>query len=473
RVGLYWTGGMTAPLSGGEIILRLLFLVVLVGLNAFFVMVEYAIVVSRRARIDQMTVSGSPGAKTVQGWLSDPKQRERLIAASQLGVTIVSLALGDQGERTFDLILSPLFANAQVGQVLGGLIHALPLVLSLLIISSIHVVMGEQVPKVAALRNPESTIVRLSLPMRLFVGAAAPLVWLLDRTANDVLRLLGLGSAASHSLLYTVDDLRQIMRESEETGVIAEQEHDMLAAVFDFRDIVTRQVMVPRTEIIMVEADAPITALLEQTIRLPHTKIPVYEGDFDHVIGVVYTKELVKMLAEGNLDREREVRTLMRDVLLVPETLPVEHLLSRMRARHQQMAIVLDEFGGTAGMVTLEDILEEIVGDLRDEFENAEPPPIQHLQGGLTSVEGLMQIAEFNEQFDTHIVDENYDTIGGFIMGQLGRIPVVGDSVTIDGTTLQVEAMDNLRIDRVTVVPAKPAPAAPDENAPITAGQDR
>jgi CBS domain containing-hemolysin-like protein len=446
---------MIEPISGGEILARLLFLGILIGLNAFFVMIEFSLVVSRRSRIDHLSASGSRGAKIVQRWLSDPKQRERLIAASQLGVTIVSLALGDQGERTFDVIITPMFNGLPLSPALAGVIRGLPLLLSLIIVSSVHVVMGEQVPKVAALRNAEKVISTLSLPMRLFTVVAAPLIWLLDRAATLVLRLIGLEGSDAHAVLYTVEDLKQIMRESEEGGVLAEQEREMITAVIDFRDIVTRQVMVPRTEVAMVEADAPISNLLEQAIQTPHTKFPVYEADPDHVVGVVFTKELVKLLAEGNFDRSRKIRTMMRDVLFVPDSLGVEHLLARFRAKHQQLAIVLDEFGGTAGIVTVEDILEEIVGDLRDEFESQIPPPIQRLKNGESSIEGLMQITEFNDQFATHIVDENYDTMGGFIMGQLERIPVVGDTITTNDLTLKVAAMDNLRVERITVIPVQ------------------
>lgn len=445
-------------MTPAQIIAQLLLLVALIGLNAFFVMVEFAAVASRRSRIDQMVATGSRGAQVMQRWLSDSKSRDRLIAASQLGVTMVSLALGDLGERTFTLLLSPVFDNAQVPDALVGILRALPLTLSLIIVSSFHVVFGEQVPKVVALRAPEQAAALLSLPMRVFEWITSPLVWLLDRAASRVVRLLGFEASGAHSVLYSVEELKQIVRESEESGVLAEQEREMLNAVFDIRDLVTRQVMIPRTEIKMIDADEPFEALVKLAVESPHTKIPVYESDADHVIGVVYIKELVKVLA--NPSEHSTIRSLTREVLLVPGALPVENLLARFRSRHQQIAIVLDEFGGTAGLVTLEDIIEEIVGDLADQFETGEVPEMQRLKDGSALIDGLMLITEVNGEFKLHIVDENYDTIGGHIMGRLERIPDVGDTITEGGILLRVEAMNGMRIERISVLPvivAKPS----------------
>ncbi len=441
--------------SPGQIIAQLLFLIVLISLNAFFVVIEFSAVASRRSRIDQMAAEGSRGARVVQRWLGDGHSRDRLIAASQLGVTVVSLALGDQGERTFELLLRPLFAQVEPSGALSGAIRALPLTLSLIIISSFHVIFGEQVPKVAALRAPEQAATLLSLPMRAFEWVTTPLVWLLDRAASLVLRVIGLEAAGAHSVLYSVEELKQIVRESEESGVLAEQEREMLDAVFDIRDLVTRQVMIPRTEMKMIDADEKLDGLIKLAVDSPHTKFPVYETDADHVIGVVYVKDLVRIISSPIPREQRTVRSLTREVLLVPGSLPVENLLARVRSRRQQIAIVLDEFGGTAGLVTLEDIIEEIVGDLADQFETGEVPEVQRLKDGTALLDGLMLIAEINSEFNLHIVDENYDTLGGYIMGRLERIPEVGDSIPVDGAALRVEAMDGMRIERVSLLPTR------------------
>lgn len=447
-----------AAVSAGQIAGQLLVVVVLIALNAFFVVIEFSTIVSRRSRIDQMVAEGSSGAKILQRWLSDPKGRDRLVAAAQLGVTIVSLALGNQGEATFELILGTAFEGVKLPPELSGILQALPLIVSLVLVSSFHVIFGEQVPKVAALRNPERIAALFAPPMHVFEVVTGPLVWLLDRAATAVLKLFGLDASGAHTSIYTVEEIKQIVRESEEGGVLGMAESEMLNAVFDIRALMTRQVMIPRTEIKLIEVDARFEELIKLSLESPHTKFPAYEADPDHIIGVVYVKDLIKALT--NPREQRTIRSLVREVLLVPENLPVEHLLARFRSKRQQIAIVLDEFGGTAGLVTLEDIIEEIVGDMADQFDVTARPEVQRLKDGTISVSGLMNRIEFNETFNLHLVDENYDTLGGYIMGHLERIPIVGDRVQLEGgATLRVEAMDGMRVDRVSLILApKPKP---------------
>ncbi len=457
-----------ANISIGQILSQLLLVVVLIAINAFFVTMEFAVVVARRSRVDQIAAEGSAGGRTLQRWLSTPRERDKLVAAAQLGITIVSLALGNQGEIAFSLLINKLFGGVAVPPELSGLIRALPLIISLLIVSGFTVVFGEQVPKIAALRNPEGLAVLLAPVMRIFVALTQPLVWLLDKAASGVLRMFGLHVEGAHTSIYTVEELRQIVRESEQTGVLAENEREMLNSIFDIRDLVTRQVMIPRTEMKMVDADARFDELVKLATTSPHTKFPVYEEDADHVIGVLYVKDLIKALS--NPREQRTIRSLTREVLLVPDTLPVEDLLARFRGRRQQIAIVLDEFGGTAGLVTLEDIIEEIIGDLTDQFEAPSRPDVQRLKNGSASITGLMKISEFNDEFDSHLVDPNYDTIGGYIMGRLERIAAVGDSVALEnGMTLRVEAMDGMRIERISLLPppAKAAPAVKPNTVPV------
>jgi len=450
-------------ISFGEIVAQLLLVAILITFNAFFVLIEFAAIVSRRSRVDQLAAEGGYGARILQRWLSDAKGRERLVAVSQLGITVVSLALGNQGELTFELIIGSLFKGIVVPPELAGIMQALPLVVSLLIISSFHVIFGEQVPKVAALRDPERIATFLAPPMRLFEWLTTPLVWLLDRIASWVLKRFGLTAEGAHSTVYTADEIKQIVRESGESGVLGESESELITAVFDIRDLVTRQVMIPRTEIKMIDVEGRFGDLIKLATESPHTRFPVYEIDADHIIGVLYVKDMIRALS--NPREQRTIRSLTREVLLVPENLPVEELLARFRTRRQQIAIVLDEFGGTAGLVTLEDIIEELVGELADQFETARPDA-QHLKDGTTSISGLMNITDFNESFNFHLVDGNYDTLGGYIMGKLERIPIVGDKIALDGgATLRVEAMDGMRVDRLSLVPATRPKAEQKEKA--------
>lgn len=215
--------------------------------------------------------------------------------------------------------------------------------------------------------------------------------------------------------------------------------------------MVTRQVMIPRTEVIMIDIEAAINDLVKLADTLPYSKFPVYEGDSDHIAGVVYVKDLIHVLA--NHQETVSIRDLIREAIFVPETLPVDQLLARFRAQRQHIAVVLDEYGGTAGIATLDDLLEELVGEVQDQFEENEQPEIQRLSDGSAVVSGLALISEVNEAFKLHITDENYDTIAGFVMGQLERIPVPGDTIELDGIVMRVQSMDDLRIDRLAILP--------------------
>lgn len=441
----------TEPVSTEKLILELILLVILIALNGFFVAIEFSVVASRRSKINQLDKQHTRAAGIVSAWVSDTHSKDRLIAAAQLGITVASLALGMVGENAFQSLFSTLFSSFKgLSPTAENTIRVLPVALSLVIVSGLHVVFGEQIPKVAALRAPEQLALTMALPMNWFRQITSPFNHLLDAIANRVLRLFGLEHDGGHSMLYSVEELKLIVTESEESGVLRGEEREILHAVFDLRQTLTRQVMVPRTDIVMVESHATVADLLKLASDLPYSKFPVYEKDTDHVVGIVYMRDLIHVMTERH--EETQVRTLVREALFVPETLPVDVLLTRFRAQRQHVAIVLDEYGGTAGIVTLEDILEELVGEVQDQFEH-EGPDIQQLPDGSSLISGMMLISEVNEAFALTIADENYDTIAGFVMGQLARIPRVGDIVEANGVRFRVEAMDNLRIDRLSIMP--------------------
>lgn len=445
----------------GTILAKFLGVFALIGLNGFFVAVEFAVVAARRTRIERLAEEGHPAARLVAHWLETRESRDRLIAAAQIGITMASLALGYLGESAVAEVIAPLLEpwSAQARGALAGFLRLLPLALSLIIVTGLHVILGEQVPKVASLRGPERVTLVSARPMAFFIRLFWPLIWVLDRLATATLGLLGLGDAAGrHGLLYTVEELKDIVQESRETGVIEEEESEMIRAVFDFGDMLARQVMVPRTEMVAIDADAHFTEVVKLALEHPFTKFPVYEGHPDNIIGIVHVRDILRALTqsrEGKAARhETSVRGLMREALFLPETIHVNDLLAEFRARRQHIAILLDEYGGTAGLVTLEDLLEEIVGEVRTPFEQGEPQ-IQRLPDGSALVDGLTLIEEVNEAFGLDLRDPNYDTIAGFVMGKLGRIARVGDSVEADGVRLRVEAMDGLRIARLSVFPAQ------------------
>lgn len=441
-------------------------ILVLVVINGFFVAVEFAAVSARRVRIEALAVEGNKAAQIVQTWLENPSARDRLIAAAQLGITIVSLALGAVGENTFEAILEPYFSELVLPswlQSLSPVLTVLPLVLSLIIITSLHVILGEQVPKVASLNAPERVALLGARPMHIFSVVFKWFIDILDWTTRRILKLLGLEVVDSRSLVYTVDEIKQIVSESEEEGVIEHPELEMLHAIFDFGELLVRQVMIPRTEFEAIEADASLDKSIQLATQSRYSKFPVYEDDLDHILGIVHIKDIMG----AQQDPERKnclVRSIVREVLFVPETMQVKSLLHEFRIHRQHISIVLDEYGGTAGLVTLEDVLEEIVGEVSGPFDVVQPE-IQILSDGSALIDGLTLIEEVNEKLGLSLHEPHYDTIAGFVLGQLGRIADVNDVVEAGGKLLRVESMDGLRIASLLVTRVEENKSASDTDA--------
>jgi putative hemolysin len=433
---------------------QFVFILILIGLNAFFVGVEFSVVASRRSRLDLLAGPGSPGAKLIHQWLEDDSARDRLIAASQLGITLVSLALGAVGENAFEAMLKPYFERIILPDTLfflEGLLAALPLVISLAVVTSFHVVLGEQVPKVAVLRGPEKFAIFSAPIMEVFIRVFRGFIFLLDWATRMILRFSGLpANGHTHSAVISVEELKQIVSGPEVEGVIDQPEQEMLSAVIDFGELLVRHVSVPRTEITAVDGSSPISEAVRSAGQKGVTKLPVYEENLDQITGILHLKDLLPALLEDEGLRNRPSREMAREALFVPESISVNDLLVHMRARHQHMAITLDEFGGTAGLVTLEDLLEEIVGNVQDPFD-ADRQEIELLPDGSALINGMAQIEEVNDHFGLHLYDPNYDTIAGYMLGKLGRIAQIGDMVE-DGEQkirLEVESMDRLRIARI------------------------
>jgi len=437
-----------------------LLILLLIGLNAFFVSVEFAVVSSRRARIELLAEEGNSAARLVKNWLEDPSARDRLIAASQLGITMVGLALGAIGENTFQGLLSPFFSTLILPenlQFLTPVINALPLIFSLIIMTSLLVVLGEMVPKVATLQQPERVAMRSAQPMNVFSTVFRWFIDMLDWATKLVLRLFGLKLVGEHALIYTVDELKQMISESEEGGVLEPPEREMLESVFDFGGLLVRQVMIPRTEVVAIEADTKADEIITTVLQHSYTKLPVYEDDLDQIIGILHVKDLLRVMSQEDCT-ETTAREMARETLYIPDSLPVNDLLHQFRHNRQHIAIVMDEYGGTAGLVTLEDLLEEIVGEVSDQFDLASPE-IQNLPDGSVLIDGLTLIETVNQQLNLNLSDPHYDTIAGYFLGKLGHIPKIGDGIESGGVHLQVESMDGLRIAQLKLLRLNDAPS--------------
>lgn len=432
--------------------INILLILLLISLNAFFVSVEFAVVTARRARLDLLADDEHRAARLVRKWLEDASARNRLIAASQLGQTIASLALGAIGQNTFEAILQPYFTAVQLPGWLAfiqAVIPVLPLVVSLLIITSLHVVLGEQVPKVAVLRVPERFALFAAPTMQVFSTIFKWFIDVLDWATREVLRVTGL-SDGSALATYTLEEVKQMVSGPDVEGLIEEPERKMLSAVIDFGAMVVRQVSVPRTEIVAVACDATVKEAIQVAVEHSFNKLPVYDNSLDQINGVVHLHDLVQALQAG--ESGRPVREIKREALFVPETISVNDLLHQFRSHKAHMAIVLDEFGGTSGLVTLENLLEEIVGEVQDAFGD-QPPDIQTLPDGTALVEGMTLIDEINEHFGLELSDPHYDTIAGYVLGKLGRIPIEGDEMMDEehNIVLKVTRMDRLRIAQVSL----------------------
>jgi CBS domain containing-hemolysin-like protein len=425
-------------------LLKLIGVAFLVLANAFFVAAEFSLVSVRRTRINELLEQGNAAARWVSHAIEDP---DKVIAATQLGITLSSLGLGWIGEPALAHLLEPIVNLVPPG-LRSGLSHTLSAGIAFAAITCLHVVVGELAPKSIALQNPERTSLIVARPTLWTERLFKPFIWALNGAGNALLRMLGVSPASGHELVHSVEELKMLVTASAVEGVVEGEEEEILHAVFDFGDTLVRQVMIPRTEMIAVPVESALDDLIQVAVDHPFTKLPVFEGSQDHVVGVVHLKDILTCLGADNRG-SITARDLMREALFVPETARIISLLERFRLRHQHIAIVLDEYGGTAGVVTLEDLIEEIVGEVSDPFD-AEPD-IQLLDDGTTLVDGLTLIEEINERLNLKLSDPDYDTIAGFVLGRLGRMAAEGDTVIADGVQLRVEAMDGRRIDRISI----------------------
>lgn len=435
-------------------ILKLLAVFLLVLANGFFVAAEFSLVSVRRTRITELAMQGNVGATWVQRAMENP---DRVIAATQLGITLASLALGWIGEPALAHLLSPI-VELFPGAIQSEVSHSLSAGFAFALITFLHVVVGELMPKSIALQNPERTSLVVARPTVWVEWIFKPAIWLLNGSGNLLLRLVGIHPASGHELVHSVEELKMLVTASTEGGLVEAEESEMLHAIFDLSGLVVRQVMIPRTEMIGVEADTPLQEIITLVTQSTFTKFPVYEDNLDQILGIVHVKDLLRAMQSPDCNG-CDARTLAREPIYVPETISVRALLQQFRANRQHIAIVLDEYGGTAGLVTLEDLLEEIVGEVSDPFDRVNPE-IQTLSDGSAVIDGLALIEEVNEELSLELQDPNYDTIAGYVLGKLGRIPRTGDVVESDGLRLRVESMDGMRIARITLKPVNLPPAS-------------
>jgi putative hemolysin len=414
--------------------LELLGVAALILLNAFFVAGEYALVTARRTKIQELADQGNRRARAVQRIVADPA---RFIAAMQLGVTLTSLGIGALGEHALTRALDPVLATV------------LAVVLAFLIITYLHVVIGELVPKGAALQYSERVALGVSAPVRGFFVIAHPLIWILQRSTEVILRALGLQTPGDEREPLSEAELRMLLGRATEHGEIEEEEQQMLYKVFDFADKEVADVMVPRPEVVALSIDLPPEECLAAVIESPFTRYPVYRETLDDIVGILHVRNLFSALSDQGFANVR-IDELLRPAYIVPETKDLAALLADFRRENFHMAVVVDEYGTMAGIVTLEDLLEEIVGEIEDEFDLPDES-VERVDERTIRIGGTFPIDDFNEQFGTELPVEDYHSVAGFVFHMLGRAPEAGDEVVHDGVRFRVLEVEGSRIEKLEV----------------------
>jgi putative hemolysin len=414
--------------------LRILLILLLVLGNAVFVAGEYALVSGRRSRLQERAGAGSRGARTALQLMDQPVV---FISTVQVGITVFSIAMGAVGTPLLESYFDPIVA--------AGIAFAIAFV----ILTYLSVVLGELVPKAIALQRAEKIAVWLAPPIAFLARIAKPIVWVLQVSANNVARLFGIQPSPAGVAAHTEEDIRMIVAEGRQSGGVEQVEEELIYKVFDFADKEAHDVMVPRPEVVMISVDLPAQECLDAIVDSPYTRYPAYRDSVDEIVGILHVRDLFKALYDRGIDSV-QIEELLRPPYFVPETKDLAALLAEFRRTNQHMAIVVDEYGAMEGIVTLEDLLEEIVGEIEDEYDLPDESLTQ-IDDHTVRVDGTFPIDDFNERFKTELPQEDYHTLAGFVFGALGRAPEQDDEVQWNGLRFRVVEVDGARIEQLDV----------------------
>ena len=417
-----------------SVLLRIIVVLLLVLGSAVFVAAEYALITARRARLEERALKGNRGAKAALRLMDEPV---RFISSTQLGITIFAILVGAIGEPLISGLMEPPLSNT------------VAFVVSFAILTYFSVVLGELVPKAVALQRAEALAGVLAVPLDFLGRVAHPIVWLLQVSANAVLRLLRVNPAPAGMIAYTREDIRLSVAAAEDHGELEQAEEEMLYKVFDFASKEVSAVMVPRPEVVGISADMPPDEALRAVVDSPFTRYPVYRGTLDDIVGILHVRDLFGALHDVGI-ASVELESIVRPAYVVPETKDLAALLADFRREKQHLAIVVDEYGDVEGIVTLEDLLEEIVGDIEDEFDLPDTS-IERVDDTHIRIEGTYTIDDFNEEFGTELEHEDYNTMAGLVFGELGRAAEVGDEIHVASLILRVMEIEGSRIMKLEV----------------------
>ncbi|HYN22391.1 MAG TPA: hemolysin family protein [Thermoanaerobaculia bacterium] len=430
--------------------LGLFFAILLVFLNGFFVAAEFALVKVRPTQIEPYAEAGQHRAEVARHMI---RHLDAYLSATQLGITLASLALGWIGEPAVAWIIEPM-----VRRVAGNnpvILHSAAGTIAFLVLMSLHIVLGELVPKSIAIRKSEGTTLIVSLPLYFFYKITYPAIWLLNHAANALLKLVGIAPMSESEIAHDEEELRLILSSSPASHMSL-QKRELLDNVFELSHRMARQIMLPRQDVVYLDTSRPLADNLRIARRSGHTRFPLCEGDLDHVIGVIHVKDLFR--------RERPLTSLQevaREIAFVPETLELDRLLKRMRTERFHLAAVIDEYGGVSGVVTLENVIEEIVGQISDEFD-VDKPELLKREDGIYEISGGMLIEDLEDELGIELSDRDEDTVGGVVLSELGRNPAVGDRVELGPVEIEVLDIHLNRVNTVRLTVRQPAMARKD-----------
>ena len=429
-----------------SIFINLFIIAFLLFINGFFVSAEFALVKVRKTRLEQLINEGNRRAKVALKLVENVNQ---MLAAAQLGVTIASIALGWVAEATIVKLISPIVNILPHGQIA---VHVIAVPVAFVLVTYFHVLLGEQLPKCLALKHTENLALMIAVPMNMFIALFKPFVWFLQISGDFILKILHADSEDA-SLIHSTEELDMLVDASYNEGVLNETEAEMLHNMFKFSDLMAKQVMIPRTDMICVPEDISYDDINKLALENGYTRYPVYEKEnIDKIIGFLHVKDLYSI---AMTKEEYSVQSLLRPIILVPETMTLDNLMVEFKKQHMQMAVVVDEFGGTSGLITLEDVLEEIIGEVQDEFDEEEEVNIQKISENTYLANAMMRMDELAEFFGLNIdifEEDDVETIGGLVVKLLGRIANIDDTVSYKGFTFTVKEVDGARITQLEIV---------------------
>ena len=429
-----------------DIFINIFIILFLLFVNGFFVAAEFSLVKVRKTRLEQLCNEGNTNAKKAMKLVDDVN---KMLAAAQLGVTIASIALGWVAESTIVQLIEPVI-RLFAGSLAHVSSHVVAVPISFVLVTYFHVLLGEQLPKCISLRHPETIALLVSTPMDMFITIFKPFVWLLEVSGNKILSACHANSEDA-SLVHSTEELDMLVDASYNEGVLNETEAEMLHNMFKFSDLMAKQVMIPRTDMVCIPGDITYEELNKVALENQYTRYPVYEENIDKILGFIHVKDLYSLTMKHEAF---SVQKLIRPLMLVPETMTLDNLIIEFRKLHCQIAVVIDEFGGTSGLITLEDVLEEIIGEVQDEFDEEAEADIKEIGEDTYIANAMMRIDELVKFFDLKeslFEEDDVDTIAGLVVKLLGRIAQVGDTVSFNGLTFTVKEVDGARITKLQI----------------------